>query len=461
MSLVLCGLSPHPPLLVPDIGGESLEQVRDTQAALQSLCRTVVERKPDTVVIICPHGPVRVDAISMLAAARFEASFTGFEKRYVLRGDLDLADRIRAEAGRVGLPVFTYQTFDSHRFYFSRGLDHATMVPLYYLKEAGLDCELVCLSIAAWSHRDHYVFGHALQAAIESTDRRVVLLASGDLSHRLLPTAPAGYEPRGIEFDRRIVDDLGRCDAVDVLSLDDAFIERIGECGLRPLSAVLGAMHGRVSSGRVLSYEGPFGVGYCVAVFEPGGPAVAEVPAAAAATMAEADPAAILHLARTAVETFVRTGATPTVLADNLPEALRQRAAAFVCLKSDGGLRGCIGTTQATRATLAEELIQNAISACSRDPRFRPVTPQELAGLRYSVDVLEPPEPAGSVADLDPLRYGVIVRNGPRSGVLLPNLAGVESAHHQVEIARQKAGIAPDEPVELMRFRVHRFEQKD
>jgi AmmeMemoRadiSam system protein A len=141
---------------------------------------------------------------------------------------------------------------------------------------------------------------------------------------------------------------------------------------------------------------------------------------------------------------------------------LARRAACFVSLKThDGELRGCIGTIEPVKETLAEELIASAVSAATRDPRFPPVKPRELPHLRYSVDILYEPEPA-QFEDLDPARYGVIVEDegGYRRGLLLPDIPGVETAQEQVEIAARKAGIAPGTPVSLSRFRVERFRER-
>jgi len=165
------------------------------------------------------------------------------------------------------------------------------------------------------------------------------------------------------------------------------------------------------------------------------------------------------ELARRSVETLVREGRVlevPRVSGDSL---LGQRAACFVSIKTGGGdLRGCIGTVEPVRATLAEELIHNAISAATRDPRFLPIEISELSQLRYSVDVLSPPESA-RFEELDPKTYGLIVEDerGRRRGLLLPDLEGVESAEQQLQIAARKAGIPPGADIKLYRFRVRRY----
>lgn len=183
--------------------------------------------------------------------------------------------------------------------------------------------------------------------------------------------------------------------------------------------------------------------------------------AAASSPRADADPRAgelLPELARRTVETFVREGRVPEVPLVDGDSLLGQPAACFVSIKTvEQDLRGCIGTVEPTRTTLAEELIHNAISAATRDPRFLPVSVSELPRLRYSVDVLSPPEPT-QFKDLNPKTYGLIVedRRG-RRGLLLPDLEGVETAEQQFQITARKAGISPGAEVNLYRFRVRRY----
>lgn len=162
-----------------------------------------------------------------------------------------------------------------------------------------------------------------------------------------------------------------------------------------------------------------------------------------------------VRLARQSLEHYLRTGKVLQV-PDPLPPELAGRAGAFVSIKKHGNLRGCIGTIAPTRANLAEEIIYNALAAGLEDPRFPPVTVEELPDLTYSVDVLNEPEPA-TMADLDPRVYGVIVSCGRRRGLLLPDLEGIDTPQEQVAIACQKAGIKPDEPYCLERFTVTRY----
>jgi AmmeMemoRadiSam system protein A len=277
--------------------------------------------------------------------------------------------------------------------------------------------------------------------------RRVAFIASGDLSHRLKPQAPAGYNPNAHVFDEQVVDALRANDPAKIIDIDFNLRRLAGECGYRSMLVAIGASSELPLSCEVLSYEAPFGVGYLVAQI---------TNQTAGITKEISLPA----LAREAVETFVRSG---QILSPppSTGEFLSSRAPCFVSLKTrNGELRGCIGTIEPSRDTLAQEIVANAISAATNDPRFEPVRPEELTNLRYSVDVLFPPEET-VMSDLDPSVFGVIVEDesGTRRGLLLPDIPGIDNAEQQVEIAARKAGIRRDERVRLYRFKVERYRE--
>jgi len=163
-----------------------------------------------------------------------------------------------------------------------------------------------------------------------------------------------------------------------------------------------------------------------------------------------------VSLARTSLQYYYGQGQMMPVPKD-VPAAFQGRAGVFVSLKKQGGLRGCIGTFLATQENIAMEIIVNAISAATEDPRFYPVTAEELPELSISVDILGVPEAVGGQEELDPARYGIIVCNGSRKGLLLPMLEGVDTVEQQIAITRQKAGISCDEPIEIYRFTVNRY----
>ena len=224
-----------------------------------------------------------------------------------------------------------------------------------------------------------------------------------------------------------------------------------------------GALDKQKVEAALLSYEGVFGVGYGICTYTVCGSDAGrnfkeqfekEERAKIAEQRAQED--AYVQLARKTIETYVRTG-EKTAVPDGLPEELySQRAGVFVSVKENGSLRGCIGTICAVQTCVAEEIIENAISAASRDPRFLPIRQEELDELVISVDVLGDTEEIDSPDKLDVRRYGVIVTKGHKRGLLLPNLDGVDTVEEQIAIAKRKAGIGGNEEVTLERFEVIR-----
>ncbi len=164
-----------------------------------------------------------------------------------------------------------------------------------------------------------------------------------------------------------------------------------------------------------------------------------------------------VRIAKASLNYLMEHGKVMPEFQEPVPAELQKPAGVFVSLKKQGQLRGCIGTILPTQPDATGEIIRNAVSAATADPRFPRVKPQELAELEISVDILTPPEPIESLAELDPRRYGVIVRCGGRSGLLLPDLEGVDSVAEQVDIACRKADIHPGEPLEMYRFEVIRY----
>ena len=393
-------------------------------------------------------------------------------------------------------------------------LDHGTSVPLYFILRNNWHGRVVALGYNFLSDEDHLRFGACIKRAVDTLARPVAFIASGDLSHRLKPDAHAGYFKDAHLFDEEVVASLHACEPARIVRIDQNLRKAAGECGYRSMLVAFGATQNIEPACEVLHYEAPFGVGYLVAQLT--GKSLVRVEEQSATQTSDTarelergeeqmnrpnkisseqqaeqqasneerpehfvedeegakrfdeseseqpaenkNGAELPALARRVIETFAReqrvidAPATPSTL-------LKQRAACFVSIKTlDGDLRGCIGTIEAARATLAEELLPNPISAATRDPRFPPVAARELQNLRYSVDVLSAPEPT-EFDELDPAIYGVIVEDesGRRRGLLLPDLEGVETAAQQVEIAARKAGIKEGAPLKLFRFRVHRY----
>ena len=458
MSISIAIAVPHPPLIVPAVGRGEEARIQDTIDAYREAAQAVVAAEPDCIVITSPHAPMFRDAFHITTGERLEGSMAQFrapQERLEARCDNELAEAIMQAANDAGIFAVT-------RARYGATMDHATYVPLYFIREAyhvavpdavnDVPCPIVRIGLSGFSYETHRALGGIIARTAETLGRRIAFVASGDLSHKLLAEGPYGFAPEGPVFDERIGQIFSSGDLEGLFAFDEAFCDAAAECGLRSFQIMAGAIAGCGFESRLLSNEGPFGVGYAVAILAPGNDSEEPIRSEEAD---QADP--IVALARLSVETYVKTG-RPAQLPDGLPDQMTQRAAGvFVSLHSHGMLRGCIGTIAATTESIAREIIQNGISACSRDPRFNPVRPDELDDLEYSVDVLGDAEPIASVAELDPIRYGVIVTKGWRRGLLLPNLDGVDTVEEQVAIAKQKAGISVrDDDVDLERFEVVR-----
>ncbi len=428
---------PHPPLLVPDVGRGQESAVSATAEAMLKLAGQLEKAQPESLAVISPHGEVNPEAMGAYTGSQSTGDMRTWgvaKPGTTFRNDQALASAILDECSAARIPA---RAIGEEGY----SLDHGVMVPMHFLSSLTMGLPLLPLTFSYLPLEKHYYFGRAIASAAVKLGRRLALIASGDLSHRLIPEAPAGYDPQGKVFDRKIVDAVSRLDAQAILDLDPGLIDRAGECGLRSIAILLGALHGSPLRPQVLSYEGPFGVGYLVASFSPDERASNEHP--------------LVALARSAVEAHVRGKRLPPPAASTAE--MKERAGVFVCLKKGGSLRGCIGTFEPARSNVAEEIAANAAGSATQDPRFPPVDASELPELEYTVDVLTTPEPVAGPEELDAKKYGVIVESGWKRGLLLPDLEGVDTVEDQIAICRQKAGIAPDEPVNLYRFAVKRY----
>jgi len=438
MSWVAAMISPHPPIIIPEVGKGQELAISATIAALQEVAKRVAALRPDAIIIVSPHTALYADYFHLSPGSGAEGSFAAFsapQVRIRVNYDVELCKQIMEEAQKEGLHAGTEGERDA-------ALDHGTMIPLYFIQQQWPNASVVRMGFSGGSSEQHAAFGRAISRAVNTSGKRVLLVASGDLSHKLLISGPYGFQKEGPVFDQMVVDTLKQNRLAEFLDYDAVICRRAAECGLRSFQILAGCMEGLAVESELLSYEGPFGVGYAVAWIG----------------IKENLQDPYVRLARQAVEHYVKQKkALP--LPESLPKAMLQtKAATFVSLHLKGRLRGCIGTLEPWQDNVAQEIIQNAISACSRDPRFSPVRPDELAGLEISVDVLSSPEPISDYSQLNVKDFGVIVTSGRKRGVLLPDLEGVDTVEEQVAIAMQKAGIHAGEAVQLQRFRVVRHE---
>lgn len=459
MAIEAAYMVPHPPMIVPQIGRGSEQQIGETIRAYERVAEEIAAIRPETVIITSPHAVMYADYFHLSPGdqasgdfSRFRAPEVSFREAY----DTELVGRICRIAKDRGFPAGTSGEKD-------RQLDHGTMVPLYFIEQRYRDFQLVRIGLSGLPLTDHYTLGQIIRQAAAETGRRAVFVASGDLSHKLQSYGPYGFAPEGPEYDRRIMDVCGRAAFGELLDFDETFCEKAAECGHRSFVIMAGALDGCRVEAKQLSHQDVTGVGYGICSFRPAGESadrkcldlwLARQEERLQAARAKED--SFVRLARLTVETYVREGKKPAVPAWAGEEMTRKQAGVFVSLHKDGRLRGCIGTIQPTRGSIAEEIIGNAVSAAVRDPRFDPVREEELARLEIHVDVLTEPEKISGPEQLDVKRYGVIVSSGYKRGLLLPDLDGVDTVEDQIAIAMRKGGITARDRITLERFEVVR-----
>ncbi|MGI6777231.1 MAG: AmmeMemoRadiSam system protein A [Acetivibrionales bacterium] len=465
-SVISSYVFPHPPIIVPEVGKGGEREAVGTLEAMKRAAGLIGEEKPTTIIITTPHGPLFQDYIYIPFSERLKGDFSGFRAGNVnmeFANNTDMARDICLYAREEGIYAGGLDDTIAKKYKISGELDHGVLVPMYFVSKVLKNFKLVRISVAGLPFNELYRFGMCISKAVDKSGERVVFIASGDLSHRLTHDAPYGFSEQGSMYDKLVVESLKEFNVKQLMQIDENMCESAGECGLRSFIIMFGAMDCYNVEPEVYSYEGPFGVGYAVARFnvlnrKTGGDVLKEVEEANAKMMekARANEDIYVKLARSSLENYVK-GKGIMKLPEDLPdEMVDNKAGAFVTIKKYGRLRGCIGTTAPTRENVAHEIIYNAISAGTQDPRFEPVEENELDELVYSVDILKEPEPIESMEQLDIKKYGVIVRSGFKSGLLLPDLEGVDTVEEQVRIALRKAGIRPGEKYRMERFEVVR-----
>lgn len=459
MTVIAGFMVPHPPMIVPQVGRGSEKQIGETIHAYEHVAEVIAGLEPETILISSPHSVMYSDYFHISPGKSASGSFGNFrapEVRFQEEYDTELVKEICALAEENGFPAGTLGERDAF-------LDHGTMVPLYFIRKHYKKGKIIRIGLSGLSLTRHYELGMLIREAVQRLGRRVVYIASGDLSHKLQTYGPYGFAEEGPEYDKKIMDVCGRGAFGELLDFEENFCEKAAECGHRSFVIMAGVFDGVSVKAKKLSHEDVTGVGYGICEFYPEGEDperrflerhLIEQEEKLKNQREQED--AYVRLARASVESYVRSHKQLEVPSWITEEMKRDRAGVFVSIHEHDRLRGCIGTISPVMNNIAEEIIQNAISASSRDPRFSPIGPEELKWLEIHVDVLGRPEKIDGPEFLDVKRFGVIVTKGSRRGLLLPDLEGVDTVDQQISIAKQKAGIGQNEKVQLQRFEVVR-----
>ena len=428
---------PHPPIAVPEVGGDEIKKIQATEDAFDKVAEDIKQYDPETVIIISPHGPMYRDAFHLTKGEKGYGNLARFnapEPDICYHYDMELCDEIADLCEEFGVPL----VYSEEEAGF---IDHGAFVPLYFINRK-YDTPLptfriVRISPCLLDDEVLYDLGYLIERAIAHVGRRAVIIASGDLSHKLKEDGPYGYIKEGPEFDKAVTDVMKSGKLEDFTRIDKKVNDRSANCGYPGFVMLAGALQDYKITPDFLSYEGTFGVGYGVCIFECENWYV--------------------KLAKASLEEYVKTGhRLASAQLEEFPEFFRkEQAGVFVCIKIAGQLRGCIGTILPSYENTLIETCELAISAGVGDPRFARVGEDELPKLEYTVDVMGEPQ-SSQKSELDVRRYGVIVSRGGRRGLLLPNLEGVDTVEEQLDIACRKGGIDPDGDYDIERFTVER-----
>ena len=373
----------------------------------------------DTFIILGPNHTGRGKPVSIMTEGTWQTPLGEVEI------DTELGKRILASSGYLQEDPLAHQ------------YEHSIEVQLPFLQYFKPDIRIVPITYAYASGAAYQEIGRKIARAIKDLNREVVIMASSDMTH---------YEPQESAQKK----DMQAIEAILDLN-EEELLRRVGElnismCGYAPAVSL-------ISAAKELGAKGAELVMYQTSGDTSGD--YSSVVGYAGITIKATETHPMVKLARRAVETYMREGKVLKPV-ETAPE-MKGRAGVFVSIHKLGALRGCIGTIEPTQLTVAEEIVDNAVSSATRDPRFSAITTGELGQLSYSVDVLTKPKLVADESQLDPKKYGLIVESGYRRGLLLPDLEGVEDVERQIDVCRQKGGIAPDEPVKLFRFEVKRY----
>lgn len=458
MSIVGAFMVPHPPMIVSEVGKGSEHQVEKTIESYKKVAEEIANLNPETIIISSPHAPLYIDYFYLSSSNNNEGSFANFGAPNISfkeEIDTELVDEISNLAYDINFPA--------GRIKKDVPLDHGSLVPLYFIRQRLSKCKIVIVGLSSLPLVDNYKMGTLIKQAVENINRRVVYVASGDLSHKLQTYGPYGFAEEGPIYDKEIMDVCSKGDFSKLLTFDEHFLDKAAECGHRSFTIMAGALDGQDIKSTYLSHEDVTGVGYGICTFYPKNDNkerlfldkyLNELDKKLKVSKEQYDD--YVKLAQHTIEKYITSNKIIEV-PTNLPsEMLNNQAGVFVSIHKFGNLRGCIGTILPTTSSIAKEIINNAISASTQDPRFEPITKEELNWLEINVDVLGPIEDIDSKEQLDVKKYGVIVTSGSKRGLLLPNLDGIDDVDTQISIASKKGNITKQDKIQLQRFEVIR-----
>lgn len=461
MGIVATFMLPHPPIVIPKIGKKDMKLVQNTVDAYEKAAEKIGQIQPETIVIISPHHTLYADYFQISPGKKGRGNLGQFNVPQVsvsAKFDEDFVEKLSHIADAHNVPAGVKGAV-------SKTIDYGAVIPLFYVNKYWKNYRLVHMGISGLPLVSHYELGKCIKETSEILGTKTVVIASGDLSHRLKPDGPNGYRKEGAEYDASVMDIMENARFDELMDFDEGFRLLAGECGHRSFTVMAGALDKTDVNVQRLSYEGVTGVGYGICVFEPG--AVNEDRDMKAryikkdlerinAIRSKEDE--YVSLARHAVEEFILNNKKCEVPENISDELKNKKAGVFVTIKTGKQLRGCVGTLLPEKENIAEEIIQNAVNSAGNDPRYANIEKDELDRMEITVDVIGEFEEIFTEDMLDIHKYGVCISKGRKKGFLLPNQTGLETTEQQVIIAKQNAGLRPRDKSKMERFEVIRHQ---
>ena len=461
MAILRAYALPDPKIAIPAIGKGEEKKIPRTLAAFDIVAQDIASLRPDTIVFITPHNVIYDHYFHISPGDKAKGDCRKFGTKHVklnLKYDTNLAATVAHISGKFGVSAKTMGVRNAP-------LDHGVMVPLWFINRRYSKFKAMRISPSNLDAESHYKMGQCLKEAAESIGRRVVVVASGNLSRKVEEKTQSGYVHEALMYDREMAHIFATGAFQRLFAIPISLRDSADECGYSVFSILAGSLDRKHVRSELLSYENPSGEGYAVSIFTPGG----HSPNREFVKRPKPKPNKLVikphalensycTLARRALEYMVLHGVSMPIPVGLPSEMLDNRAGAFVSIYTNGKLRGAAGALDPTTENIAAEIAKNAVIAGRMDERFPPIMRKDLPGLVYKVDIISAPEIVNGPEYLDVKRYGLVVTCGDKWGVLLPNQRGIETAEQQIDTVKLRAGIDPDLPAVLERFEVVRHE---
>lgn len=457
MPILAAYLLPHPPLVIPEIAKGKEKTISKTYETYENIAHEIALLEPETIIFISPHAESYTDYFQIADAEVGLGSFGAYKAHNVnfrLFYDRQLISSIISIVKKNNFPAGSEKGKEIY-------LDHGTMVPLYFINKFYRNFKAVRLGVSGLSLSTHYRFGQMVNEAIDISNKKVVVICSGDLSHVVNENSPYGFKEEGAIYDKQLLKVLEKGNFGALLSWNKQNLSAAQECAHRSITLMAGILDRLSVTSKLCSYENLTGIGYAIMSFKVIGENASRAflelyrSKQSFAVKVESDNADdYARLARLAIEKYVKTGQTPTLTNEWPSVFLNSKNGVFVTLYKDGEIRGCMGSVKPLKKNLGTEIINSAIASASLDARFPKVSSEELPFISIAVDVISSPIPILSVSDLDPKKYGIVVEFGEKRAALLPNLPSIETGEEQILMAKKKAQIKKGEDVQLYRFSV-------